>query len=208
MDNIKNIIFDLGNVLLDIDYDKTIHAFEQLGFTDFKAHYSGAEMDTLFKDIEKGMIGEAIFYESLQAVSKQPVTDEQLKNAWNAMLLDFRVESLEYLTKISSRYKLYLLSNTNSIHLAEFEAILKRDTGKTNLAGYFTTAYYSNLVGMRKPDQEIYSFVLADAGLVANETLFIDDLANNIEGAQATGLKTYQLLAGERIEKLPFIAVQ
>ena len=205
MSTIKNIIFDLGNVLLDIDYNKTIHAFEQLGFPDFKTHYSATEMDKLFEDLETGRISDMNFYGSLKIISETAVTNEQIKTAWNALLLDFRIESLDYLTAIASKYNLYLLSNTNSLHHSAFEAVLRKETGRPSLDSYFIKAYYSHLMGMRKPDVGIYTFVLEDAGLVSAETLFIDDLAPNIAGAKKAGLQTHQLLPGERIEKLPFI---
>jgi FMN phosphatase YigB (HAD superfamily) len=204
MSTIKNVIFDLGNVLLDIDYDKTAHAFEQLGFPDFKTHYSATETDLLFQQLETGRISDTMFYDRLKKISTQPVSNEQIKHAWNALLLDFRKESLDHLTKISSRYNLYLLSNTNIIHQDAFDGALK-NSGGDGLDSYFIKAYYSHLMGMRKPDIEIYSFVLHDAGLIAEETLFIDDLANNIAGAALAGLKTHHLLPGERIEKLPLI---
>ena len=202
MANIKNIIFDLGNVLFDIDYDKTIKAFEQLGFRDFKSHFSPYKMDNLFENIETGKITAAEFYQSIKAVSSKPVSSEQIKQAWNAMLLQFRMDSLAFLKQISSKYNLYLLSNTNSIHLEAVEAMFLRETGEQSLNDYFIKAYYSNLIGLRKPDAEVYSFVLEDAGLMASETLFIDDLFTNIDGAIPLGIHTHLLLPGERIERL------
>ena len=205
MNNIKNIILDLGNVLLDIDYNKTIEAFEALGFKNFKNNFSAYKMDTLFEDIETGKISEATFYESIKAMSQNPVSTLQIKTAWNALLLNFRIESLNYLEQISAKYNLYLLSNTNSIHLAACKEIFKNDTGKSSLDAYFIKAYYSNLIELRKPDKEVYAFILKDAGLVAAETLFIDDLANNIEGAKKLGINTHRLMPHERIEQLEII---
>jgi len=126
MHTIKNIIFDLGNVLLDIDYNKTIHAFEQLGFQNFKASYSPEKMGPVFEDIETGKISEEELYAVIQSVSKTPVSSHQIRDAWNALLLDFRVESLEYLKKLPAKYTIYLLSNTNSIHLTAFNKITPR----------------------------------------------------------------------------------
>lgn len=206
MTNIKNIIFDLGNVLLDIDYNKTTQAFENLGFKNFKSDfYSPLKMNKLFEDLETGKIKATTFYESIKALSNTPVTDEQIKTAWNALFMDFRVESLAYLEKIADRYKLYLLSNTNSIHFEAFEEIFTKDTGRPNLDEYFIKAYYSHLIGFRKPESGAYTFVLEDAGIKAGETLFIDDLAINIQGAQSVGIKTHHLLPHERIENLGFI---
>jgi glucose-1-phosphatase len=202
MNNIKNIIFDLGNVLLDIDYSKTITAFEELGFKNFKTDFAPQAMGTLFQQIETGKIGEETFYEAIKAKSKTPITNTQIKNAWNALLLNFRTESLSFLEKISLQYKLYLFSNTNSIHLAKFEEIFTRDTGKPSLDAYFTKAYYSNIIGYRKPDAAAYAFVLNDANIIAGETLFIDDLEINIEGAKALDIQTHLLLPDERVQQL------
>ncbi len=202
MTNVKNIIFDLGNVLLDIDYSKTITAFEELGFKNFKTDFAPQAMGILFQQIETGKIEEEVFYQAIKAQSEIPVTTEQIKNAWNALLLNFRTESLSFLEKISLQYKLYLFSNTNSIHLVKFEEIFTRDTGKPSLDAYFTKAYYSNIIGYRKPDAAAYSFVLNDAGIIAGETLFIDDLEINTEGAKALGIQTHLLLPNERVQQL------
>ncbi|MEY2918593.1 MAG: hypothetical protein RIS73_2307 [Bacteroidota bacterium] len=205
MNNIKNIIFDLGNVLLDIDYNKTIEAFEEIGFKNFKSNYSPYKMDMLFENLETGKISEDVFYKSIKAISNAPLSTLQIQAAWNALFLDFRIESLTFLKQISSKYNLYLLSNTNSIHLTAFNEIFKRNIGETGLDSYFVKAYYSNIIGLRKPEKEAYNFVLNDANIIAAETLFIDDLANNIEGAKEVGIITHQLLPGERIEKLHLI---
>lgn len=205
MTTIKNIIFDLGNVLLDIDYSKTTTAFENLGFTNFKGNYSPLKMNTLFEDVETGRISDAEFYDGIRAAAKLPLTDEQIKTAWNALFLDFRTESLAFLEKIAGKYQLYLLSNTNNIHFAAFQEIYARHSGKPNFDDYFTRAYYSHLIGYRKPEAAAYQFVLEDAGLNAAETLFIDDLPNNIEGAKALGINTHLLLPHENIEQLECI---
>lgn len=202
MNNIKNIIFDLGNVLLDIDYDKTFRAFEELGFRDIRSHFSPYKMDNFFENFEKGKVSAEEFYAGVKTVSPQPVSTTQIQQAWNAMLLQFRMDSLSFLKQISSKYNLYLLSNTNSIHLEAVEAIFLKETGETGFNNYFIKAYYSNLIGLRKPDAEVYSFVLQDAGIAATETLFIDDLYTNTDGAKSLGIQTHLLLPGERIEKL------
>jgi glucose-1-phosphatase len=202
MAKIKNVIFDLGGVLLDIDIAKTEAAFEQLGIKDFKNNYSLHKADSLFDDLETGKITEAAFYDGIRNISQTQLTDAEIKNAWNALLLDFRTESLAFLQQIAAKYNLYLLSNTNSIHLAAFNEIFKRDTGKDSLDSYFTKAYYSSIIGLRKPHAAIYSFVLADAGITADETLFVDDLIYNIEGAKAVGIQTHHLQPHERIEDL------
>lgn len=204
MSGIKNIIFDLGGVLLNIDYSKTKTAFQNLGYTDFEKMYSLSKANNFFDKLETGHISEPTFYEYMIEADRRKATKEQVTDAWNAMLLDFRINSLAFLKLLSQRYKLFLLSNTNNIHQAAFETILKKETGHPSLDIFFTKAYYSHQVGMRKPNKDIFRFVQQDAGIVPAETLFIDDLYNNIEIANKLGFKTYQLLPGEKIEDLDY----
>ena len=202
MSSIKNIIFDLGGVLLDIDYKKTTNAFIELGVTDFDSMFSQFQSDALFTRLETGTISEADFFERLRKTIPNPVTDAQLEAAWNALIMQFRIESLACLEQLASRFNIYLLSNTNSIHLRYFRQSFTLETGRPNLDSYFRIAWYSHLVGLRKPEKEIYEFALADAGILASETLFIDDSINNIEAAAAIGISTKLLLRGEKIENL------
>jgi len=200
---LKNIILDLGGVLLDIDYYKTEKAFIALGFTQFKEMYNQYQSDVVFSQLEKGTISNDDFYDYLIKVAEGSISREQIDNAWNAMLLNFREESLSFLTQLNEKYKVYLLSNTNAIHLHAFSHIFKKQTGKKSLDDLFTKAYYSHYVGLRKPDEDIFEFVLNDAGIQASESLFIDDSFNNINTAKNMGFVTHLLLPGEKIEELP-----
>lgn len=200
MSKIKNIIFDLGGVLLDIDYQRTIDAFKKSGIEKFEEMFSQFKADELFEKLETGKISENEFYSAIKSRSSISISDAVVESAWNALLLDFRTESLEYLEKLAENYKLYLLSNTNSIHLRCFKGMFMRKTGKPSLDAYFRKAWYSNEVGLRKPEREIFDFVLQDENLNADETLFIDDTFINIETAQKMGFKTHHLLPGEKIE--------
>ncbi|MGC4100816.1 HAD family hydrolase [Ferruginibacter sp.] len=202
MKQYKNIIFDLGNVLLDIDYNKTVAAFEDLGFANFKSNYTPLKMDVVFEQLETGQITGEEFCSRIKAISKTPLTDQQITDAWNALFLSFRLPSLAYLEQLAGQYQLYLFSNTNSIHYTAFESMFIKDTGKKSLDDYFTKAYYSHLIGHRKPEVAAYNYVVQDAGIKAEETLFIDDLPNNIEGARLAGLGAHLLLPHERIENL------
>lgn len=204
MNEIRNIIFDLGGVLLNINYQKTAHAFEQLGFHDFNNMYTQYTADEIFSKLETGKISNEDFYNSLLAKAAQPIRVEDLQTAWNAMLLDFRTESLAKLRQLKLDYKIFLLSNTNDIHWQAFQTIFTESTGEDSLDHHFHKAYYSHQVGLRKPNADIYEFVAADAGLEIAETIFIDDSYNNIEAASALGFQTHLLLAGEKIEALPY----
>ena len=202
MQQIKNIIFDLGGVLLNIDYNKTSAAFQQLGFENFNELYSQFKANELFENLETGKISDELFYRELQKYAAQKVDQKDIYIAWNAMLLDFRIESLDFLASIKNKYRLFLLSNTNIIHLTAFKEILQKETGKPSLDEYFIKSYYSHEIKLRKPYKDIYEFILKDGNMKAAETLFIDDSINNIEAAKELGIKTHLLLPEERIEKL------
>jgi putative hydrolase of the HAD superfamily len=121
--------------------------------------------------------------------------------AWNAILLNFRKESVAFLSSVKNRYRIYLLSNTNSIHHAEFSEVFFKEYGVAFDSNFIKT-YYSHQMQKRKPYPETYLYVLEDGKLNASETLFIDDAASNIEGAKKAGLQTHLLLTAERIEGL------
>jgi FMN phosphatase YigB (HAD superfamily) len=199
---IKNIIFDLGGVLLNIDYNRTSLAFKKLGIENFDELFSQFKANDLFEKLETGVISEEDFYQSILEYAKIPLTINEIKTAWNAMLLDFRIDSLNFLETLIGKYNLFLLSNTNSIHHKAFKEILNKEVGKHTLDGYFIKSYYSHIMKMRKPYLETYRFVLNDSNLIAGETLFIDDSINNIEAAKEVGIITHHLLAWEKIEKL------
>ena len=202
MKPVKNILFDLGAVLIDIDFEKVCKSFENIGIKDFEKQYSQLAASTLFEALEKGEISNSFFYEAIQNQLQSTIPTEEIKNAWNSILLDFRVETMQYLTKLKTDYNLFLLSNTNAIHLTEINFLAQQQLHVDELDVYFTKAYYSFKMGMRKPNADIFQFVLKDANIVAEETLFIDDSKPNIITAQHLGFKTHLLLKGERVEGL------
>lgn len=202
MAKIKNLLFDLGGVLLNIDYNKTANAFKNLGIHQFDELYSQAGANHLFEALETGEISEDDFYNTIQQYCYPSTTQQQIEVAWNAILLNFRIESLDYLAQLREKYNIYLLSNTNSIHLTAFNKILREETGKPNLDNYFIKVYYSHKIHKRKPYVTTYLFVVEDAGIIADETLFIDDSFGNIEGAKEAGLQVYHLLPNHKIEDI------
>lgn len=199
---IKNIIFDLGGVLLNIDFDKTKNAFEKLGIKDFDRLYTKETANPIFESLETGHISNNDFYVALQHHCDPGTSFLQIQQAWNDILVSFRKESIAHLPVLKERYNLYLLSNTNSIHHAEFTEMFNREIDGQPFDSRFTIAYYSHTLQKRKPYPETYLYVLDNAGLKAEETLFIDDAVANIEGAAKAGLQTRLLLAEERIENL------
>jgi glucose-1-phosphatase len=202
MATIKNIIFDLGGVLLDIDYYRTSQAFKELGVKKFDDFYSQASANELFEALETGDVSEEKFYATMQQYCVPGTAYHQVQAAWNAMLLSFRKESVAFLSPLKEKYNLFLLSNTNSIHLPEFNEIYRREIGGLLFDDHFITSYYSHLMHRRKPYSSTYQFVLEDAGIRPEETLFIDDSYKNIDGAKVLGIQTHLLLPEEKIEAL------
>ncbi len=199
---LKNIIFDLGAVLINIDYKKTEKAFVELGFDNFSDMYNQFSANEIFEKLETGKISNEDFYNIIINTCKNPISAAQIKHAWNEILLDWRTESLHYLKVLSKQYKLYLLSNTNAIHQEAFFENLKIETGIIDFNSFFTKAYYSHEIHLRKPNNDIFEFVAKDTQLNIEETLFIDDSFNNVNTAKSMGFKTHLLLKEERIEHL------
>ena len=126
---------------------------------------------------------------------KTTLTDEQIDQAWNSMLFDIPQERIELLRALKEKYNLFLLSNTNAIHIREVNSILLRDTSVDNLEKLFNKIYYSYQIQLAKPSADFYSYVLQDAGILAEESIFIDDIADNIRGAKQLGIQTVHLQA-------------
>jgi putative hydrolase of the HAD superfamily len=193
MQNIKNIIFDLGGVFLQIDYYKTEKAFINFGVVNFKELYSQHNATTLFEDLETGKINAEEFYEAFREISKIPLTNNQIEFAWNAMMGNVIIENLKWLQKIKQHYKIFLFSNTNIIHYEALQKILLQQNGPNSFDENFITAYYSHDLKLRKPYIKSYTTILEREDLRAEETLFIDDTPKNIEGAHRAGLQTLLL---------------
>lgn len=202
--NIKNIIFDLGGVILNIDYHLTIDAFKRMGFDNFDEIFTQAKQTGIFDKLDKGLISPEDFRNGVRELSGKPFSDQQIDEAWNAMLLDFPVHRLELLKKIHTQYRTYLLSNTNQIHIEVYNQILHKTFGVKDLSPFFEKEYYSHVIHMRKPHAEVYQFILNSNGLKPEETLFIDDTEQHIIGAKEVGINTYHLKIkeGEAIENL------
>lgn len=201
---IKNILFDFGGVFYDLDFSKTSEAFKALGFSDFDNQFTQYQADTLFQQLETGAISPEVFFSNIQSLLPAPVTHEQIRDAWNALLLGYRSSSLAYLTELKKDYQLFLLSNTNQIHYDYFTAQLLEHTPYPSLDSFFTKAYYSQNIGLRKPDMEVFEHILKDAGIKAEETLFIDDSYTNFPNAEKLGMKIHLLKPGMLIENIDY----
>ncbi|MEO6684215.1 MAG: HAD family phosphatase [Ginsengibacter sp.] len=202
MKNIENIIFDLGGVILDIDYNLTRKGFEDLGVKQFDEMYSQANANQLFQKLETGHVSNEEFFQELERSTNLGLTPHQMRTAWDAMLLDFRESSLEFLSEIKTKYNLYLFSNTNFIHMEAFHKIYHQKEREHPFNDYFKVPFYSCEIGFRKPDQESYKWILNHLRIEADKTLFIDDSIQNIEAAKEVGMQTIYFEKGMRIENL------
>jgi len=189
MEGIKNIIFDLGNVIINIDSNRTVNAMKEMGFDNFEESYTLLRQSDLFDFLEKGLITPEKFHTDLQAHFNNHVSAAKIDDAWNAMLLDFPKKRIKLLQNLKSKYRLFLLSNTNIIHYHKYNQDLKDQYG-IELKSLFEKVYYSFDMGMRKPDLEVFKYVIKDSNLKPIETLFVDDSVENIESANKLGLKT------------------
>ena len=193
MSEIKNIIFDLGGVILNLDYSKTADEFKKIGVLHFKDLYSQKKQTLLFEDFEKGKIQSREFISSLNNSENLKIKEIDFINAWNAMLLEISTEKLEFIYRLKKDYKIFLLSNTNEIHINKFESNLKKNNMLEQFYKCFDKIYYSSRMGKRKPDKNCFNQVLEENGLLAENTLFIDDTTQHILGAKKVGLNTFHL---------------
>lgn len=190
--NLEAIIFDLGGVVLNLNPQKTIDAFVlAAGLSPEKVAKAGN--NELFKNFEKGVIDTHSFRSELNRLLGTQLQDEEIDMAWNAMLLDLPLDRLLLLSGLRPRYKTFVLSNTNEIHINAFDDIVQKVTGGESIQKYFDNVYYSHQVGMRKPDTEIFEMVLKRNSLHPSKTLFIDDTLEHIESANRLGLHTWHL---------------
>lgn len=198
MQNIKNIIFDLGGVLLNLDFGKTAKAFQDLGVTNFNDYFTQTHANPLFKTLETGDVPSEVFYNEFRATTGLRVSNEAIAGAWNAMLLDFPKERIELLQELKKKYRLFLFSNTNAIHYDSFQETFVKEFAH-QFDSLFEKAYYSHLIGHRKPNVSAFEYILIDAGIVAEESVFIDDSLPNVEAAQKAGIHALHLKAPDNV---------
>lgn len=199
MQHIKNIIFDLGGVIINLDIYKTISEFNKLTYMPFEAIYTQADQHQLFDSFDKGQISTNDFLNNLKAQLRFKGNNKELLKAWNAMLLDVPEKRLDVLVSTKQNYTTFLLSNTCEPHIAAFEQDLYLKHGVKNFNDYFDAVYYSCRIGMRKPDKEIFEFVLDKNNLKPEETVFIDDSIQHVKGAGECGISAFLLPKGEEI---------
>lgn len=203
------IIFDLGGVLLNLDFKRSIDAFIEVGFRDVEQELSrllcSCPADnnlSFFHLYETGRISSGEFRDELRKHAGNDIPDEDIDRAWTAMLMDMHEENIALVEKLRSSYRLFLLSNTNAIHIETLLENKEKGEGFSRLTGLCEKVYYSHEVKMRKPDREIFDHVIKDAGLKGENSLFIDDSSPNIEAARDAGLMAYHHKAGTSLAEI------
>lgn len=197
MEHIKNLLIDMGGVLINLNRSRCIASFEALGISDIRKFITSTYLqEGVFRKIEEGSITPDEFRSGIKRLTSLDITDRQIDEAWIAMLADIPAAKLELLLELRKKYNVMLLSNTNAIH---WDWICKeRFSYKGHVPGdYFNRCYLSHQLGMVKPFPEIFRYVIQDASICPEETLFIDDAVPNCQTAASLGFKTYTPAAGE-----------
>jgi putative hydrolase of the HAD superfamily len=190
--DIKNIIFDFGGVILNIDMNRTTEAFKELKFTDFENASKKFRETRLFSRYEIGTVSDEDFRNEIISQFKNPVSFEVFDQAWNLTLLDFPKKNIDILKELSKTHRLFLLSNTNKIHYDSYIETFRNQFG-FELRSLFEKSYFSHEIGMRKPNPEIFLKVLSENQLLPEETLFVDDFAENRKAAAELGIQITEI---------------
>ena len=188
---INNIVFDLGGVVIDIDPDASFSALQALADESVTVLDHFSEHSELFLDYEKGLIDDRVFRNGIRRLTQQShLSDSAIDEAWCRMLLRVPLIRLQLLDQLKESYRIFVLSNTNAIHVRAFNRIIQSVSGKPAIDHFFEGVYYSHELQMRKPETEIYQYVLDDNNLRPEATLFLDDRSENLFAAEAVGIVT------------------
>jgi len=190
---INSIIFDLGDVIIDLDIPETIARFARVSgkSTDEVREICGRS--DVFLNYEKGLISDEVFRSEANRLFGTGLSDEEFDAIWNGMLIHIPAEKIDMLVGLAAGHRLFLLSNTNNIHITCFASMFGAVSGGKPIEDYFEKTYYSHQIGMRKPDEEIFRYVLEKNNLDPASTLFLDDNHDNIRGAASTGIQTFHV---------------
>jgi len=199
---INNIIFDFGGVILDIDPQLTINELKKIGIEDASLFMSRDFQEQVMNKFERGILTPEGFRHKVRQLAATDVCDQEIDDAWNALLLDIPKERIAVIEQVKQNYQIFLLSNSNEIHYELYLRDLQLRFGYREFDQLFHKAYFSFDLHLSKPNPEIFEFVLNQHRLVPSETLFIDDTLEHIEAARKLGLRTYHLVKPVRIRDL------
>jgi len=193
LQGIDVIIFDFGNVLIDLDYPRVIRKFSEVAKKNLEEIEELVVTAPVLQKFEMGMIGPDEFRASINKILGTQMGERQFENIWNSMLKSITKERMDKVLKIGERFDTYILSNTNMIHEIAYEEMIMQATGRPSLRDFVKEVYYSHEIGMRKPNLNCYQFVIDDIGIYPSRMLFLDDRLDNVEAAQKAGMKAIQI---------------
>lgn len=200
--NIRNIIFDFGGVILDIDPQQTINTLKNQGVKNVEVFSTPEFQEQVMNKFERGILTPELFREKVRGFLDKKLSDQDIDDAWNALLLDIPKERIAVLEQVKQNYNTFLLSNSNEIHYDVYVRDLQLRFGYREFDQLFHKAYFSFDLHLSKPNPEIFEFVMNQHKMIAEETLFIDDTLEHIESARKLGMRCYQLIKPERVRDL------
>lgn len=198
---IKNIVFDFGGVLMDLDFDNCLDEFRQAGFKDISEYTDTFRGEGFFKDFETGMITADQFRQEIKARIQQPLTDEEVDALWLKMLKYIPAEKIDLLLELRKHYMVYLLSNTNELHW-QYISSLKYGRRRFRISDFFEKMFLSFQMKLAKPDPRIFERMIHEADILPEETLFIDDSAANCHAAASLGIHAHHYQLGEDLSQI------
>ncbi|MEM9337956.1 MAG: HAD family phosphatase [Bacteroidota bacterium] len=196
--NVTNVIFDLGEVLLELDYQRIIEKLSEVAKKNKSFIEEIVVTDPLLQDFEIGKISPQQFRQGVNELLGTHLDDDAFDKIWNSMLKRLPKERMDLLREVGGRFQTFILSNTNAIHEVAFNQMIKEVTGRNSLHDFVQKCYFSHTIGLRKPNQSCYQFVIQDIGQDASQMLFLDDRLDNIEGAKKAGLQAIQITDADR----------
>ncbi len=200
MQHIKNIIFDFGNVLMDLDLPAVEREFQHFWGDQFEQARANLGRDRIFELYETGGLSTDEFVAAIRFAGPSLLSKEQVVQAWNSIFIGMPKHRFDFLLRLRQRYKLFLLSNINDLHerwIADY--MMREHQIEDYEMTYFDGVYFSHLIRLRKPDRDMYEYVLADAEILAGESVFFDDLEINVEAARQTGIQAFLHPVGTEI---------
>jgi FMN phosphatase YigB (HAD superfamily) len=196
------ILFDLGGVLINLDYSLTEKAFVALGLAEAEFWNLQKSHSKLINDFETGQISSSYFINGILPLCRQGTSPNQVVAAWNAMILDFPKDRMNWLLNFSKNHRIFLLSNTNDLHMQRVNRRLVESTGNATIDIYFEKSFFSHEIEMRKPDVHTFQWVCDVMNVLPEKILFIDDSQQHVLSAKSLGINTILLDKGEEVADL------
>lgn len=193
------LIFDLGNVIIDIDYHTSLQLIRNQVSELIQDKVTGFYQTAFHKDYEKGLIDSPTFRDSVRGYFEQEWEDQKVDELWNSLLVTIPANRLELISNLKNKYQIGVLSNTNQIHIEGVDLILKRDHGIESLNQLFHRVFLSHEMGLSKPSPEIYEKMVSELGTTPDRVVFFDDLEANVKGAASVGIHAVHVTGPEVI---------